>query len=191
MEPVFMVLGQSAATAASLSIAGDVAVQDVPYEKLRARLLEGKQVLEWKGGAADGGRDVKSLDGFIIDDPDARFTGEWVSSRSVGGFVGGGYRHNQGTGTAAFTFRVPSDGSYDIGLSWTGHPNRAKSAKVSVAGGSEPVVEKNIDQRAAAGPGGFRKLATRRLKSGDAVVVTVQAVGEGFTIADAVQILRN
>jgi hypothetical protein len=45
MEPVFMVLGQSAATAAAMAIDGKLAVQDVPYEKLRARLLEDGQVL--------------------------------------------------------------------------------------------------------------------------------------------------
>jgi FAD-dependent oxidoreductase family protein len=46
MEPVFMVLSQSAATAAVLAIDGDVAVQDVPYARLRERLLKDGQVLE-------------------------------------------------------------------------------------------------------------------------------------------------
>jgi len=46
MEPVFMVLGQSAATAAALAIEGGVAVQDVPYARLRQRLLKDGQVLE-------------------------------------------------------------------------------------------------------------------------------------------------
>ena len=46
MEPVFMVLGQSAATAAALAIDGDVAVQDVPYARLRERLVKDGQVLE-------------------------------------------------------------------------------------------------------------------------------------------------
>lgn len=51
MEPVFMILGQSAATAASLAIDGKTAVQRVDYGQLRARLLEGKQVLDWTGPA--------------------------------------------------------------------------------------------------------------------------------------------
>jgi hypothetical protein len=49
MEPVFMILGQSAATAAVLAIEGKLAVQDVPYAKLRERLLRDKQVLEYSG----------------------------------------------------------------------------------------------------------------------------------------------
>jgi len=49
MEPVFMILGQSAATAAVMAMDGGMAVQDVPYEKLRARLLADGQVLEYGG----------------------------------------------------------------------------------------------------------------------------------------------
>ena len=46
MEPVFMVLGQSAATAAALAIDGGTSVQEVPYTRLRERLLKDGQVLE-------------------------------------------------------------------------------------------------------------------------------------------------
>jgi hypothetical protein len=55
MEPVFMILGQSAATAAALAIDGNVSVQDVPYARLRDRLLSDLQILATKptaGGAA-------------------------------------------------------------------------------------------------------------------------------------------
>lgn len=46
MEPVFMILGQSAATAASHAIDQSVTVQGIDREQLRARLLADKQVLE-------------------------------------------------------------------------------------------------------------------------------------------------
>ncbi len=46
MEPTFMVLGQSAATAASLAILLNVALQDLPYEMLRKQLIADGQVLE-------------------------------------------------------------------------------------------------------------------------------------------------
>ena len=45
MEPVFMVLGQSAATAAVLALEGGQAVQDLPYSRMRDRLLADGQVL--------------------------------------------------------------------------------------------------------------------------------------------------
>ncbi|MEO5715473.1 MAG: FAD-dependent oxidoreductase [Luteolibacter sp.] len=49
MEPVFMILGESAATAAVMSIDAGVAVQDLPYESLRAQLLKDGQVLHASG----------------------------------------------------------------------------------------------------------------------------------------------
>ena len=48
MEPVFMLLAQSSATAAAHAIEENVAVQKIDYAKLRERLLADKQILEWK-----------------------------------------------------------------------------------------------------------------------------------------------
>ena len=45
MEPVFMMLGQSAATAAAISIENNVPVQDIKYSKLKERLLKNKMIL--------------------------------------------------------------------------------------------------------------------------------------------------
>jgi hypothetical protein len=45
MEPVFMILGQSAATAAVQAIDRNVSVQDVDYAKLKEQLLKDKQKL--------------------------------------------------------------------------------------------------------------------------------------------------
>ena len=47
MEPVFMVLGQSAATAAVQAIDEKRAVQDIDYARLRQRLTKDGQVLAW------------------------------------------------------------------------------------------------------------------------------------------------
>jgi len=47
MEPVFMVLGQAAATAACQALDEPAALQDVPYVPLRDRLLADGQVLKW------------------------------------------------------------------------------------------------------------------------------------------------
>ncbi len=46
MEPVFMVIGQSAATAASLAIDEKIDVQSLNYQKLKAKLLNDKQILK-------------------------------------------------------------------------------------------------------------------------------------------------
>ncbi len=51
MEPVFMILGQSAATAAAIAIDAEIPVQNVPYAKLKARLLEDGQILHSSAAA--------------------------------------------------------------------------------------------------------------------------------------------
>jgi hypothetical protein len=52
MEPVFMILGQSAGTAAALAIDGDIAVQDLAYETLEEKLLEDGQYLSYLSSRA-------------------------------------------------------------------------------------------------------------------------------------------
>jgi hypothetical protein len=52
MEPVFMVLGQSAATAAVMAIDGGSDVQKVNYAALRERLLKDGQILDWNPAPA-------------------------------------------------------------------------------------------------------------------------------------------
>jgi len=47
MEPVFMILGQSAATAAAHAIAQKTSVQAIDRARLHAKLLADKQVLVW------------------------------------------------------------------------------------------------------------------------------------------------
>lgn len=46
MEPVYMVLGQSAAVAASMAIDKNTAVQDIAYDKLAEKLLALKQIIK-------------------------------------------------------------------------------------------------------------------------------------------------
>lgn len=48
MEPVFMILGQSAAAAACQAIEEQTDIQDISYDRLKEKLLKEKQVLEVK-----------------------------------------------------------------------------------------------------------------------------------------------
>ncbi len=45
MEPVFMILGQSAATAACIAIDKKTAIQDIEYSTLKTQLLKDGQIL--------------------------------------------------------------------------------------------------------------------------------------------------
>jgi FAD dependent oxidoreductase len=58
MEPVFMALSQSAAIAASLAIEKSVAVQDLAYPELEARLKAAQQIL-WAKDATNKGNEKK------------------------------------------------------------------------------------------------------------------------------------
>lgn len=51
MEPVYMILGQSAGAAAALAVDDKTSVQKVDHAKLRERLLADKQILKWKAPA--------------------------------------------------------------------------------------------------------------------------------------------
>lgn len=47
MEPQYMIIGQAAGVAAALALDGKLAVQDVPYARLRAKLQAQRAVFEW------------------------------------------------------------------------------------------------------------------------------------------------
>jgi hypothetical protein len=96
MEPVFMILGQSAATAASLAIDAKVSMQALTYAGLRTQLLQDHQILEWTGPARHAAVPPAKLTGIVLDDTDAHKDGEWTHG-SLGGtqHVGDGYIHDQ------------------------------------------------------------------------------------------------
>ncbi len=148
MEPVFMILGHSAAAAAVLAIDGETTVQDVPYEQLRERLLRDGQVLEAIGLTSGGrtGLDPSKLAGVVMDDAQAITTGEWLPSQAAAKWIGGSYRHDRnqqnGQATARFETRLPQVGRYEVRLAYTPHSNRATNVAVEVqfAGGKKDLV---------------------------------------------------
>ena len=48
MEPVFMILGQSAATLAGLALDQSVGIHDISYDELKSHLVKDGQVLRWQ-----------------------------------------------------------------------------------------------------------------------------------------------
>jgi hypothetical protein len=140
MEPVFMILGQSAATAAALAIDASISVQDVPYAKLREHILKDGQILNYDGPATFKGVDPKSLKGVVLDDTDAKLTGEWKESGASKTFIGDGYSHDNnakdGKASARFEAKL-KPGKYRVMLASPPKNNRASNAPVEVhhAGG--------------------------------------------------------
>ena len=187
MEPVFMVLGQSAATAAIHAIDEKVSIQKVDYAKLRARLLADKQVLAWMG-AKSAAKATVVLDGLVLDDEEAKKTGGWAVSVSQQWKAGTGYVHDgdaqKGELALAFAPEIKEAGEYEIVLHYPAWTNRATNVPVTIAvAGGEPRIVK-VNQKT----GGATPLGKFQLAAGKSVTVTVSNKGtDGHVVCDAVQ----
>ena len=192
MEPVFMILGQSSATAASIAIDKDLDVQNVDYENdLRPRLLADKQVLEF---VVPGILRPDDLDGIVIDDRDAELTGAWKPSTTNRPYVARGYRHDNAAGdgrcSAVFTTDLAESGQYEVQIAFPSNDNRDSKVPVAIrhAGGTDTVT---VNQKV----GGeldeaFTSLGTYTF--GDSASVTVSNQGTtGHVIIDAVRFLKK
>jgi len=192
MEPVFMVLGQSAATAACFAIDDKVTVQKVDYKKLNERLIADKQVLVWTGPkkSAQGGIDPKTLKGIVVDDSGAKTTGAWGVSNSTSGYIGTQYLHDgneqKGQLTAQFVINVDKAGEYDVRLAYTSFTNRATNVPVTVKTGDVEKEVKVNQRNKPAIDGTFVSLG--KFTADKEIVVTISTTGtDGHVIADAVQ----
>ena len=197
MEPVFMILGQSAATAAVMALEKGIAVQDLPYAELRTRLIADGQVLDLPEDAAP--RELitaASLPGIVVDDNAARAEGEWVSSTSAARFIETGYRHDAFGASLVpeekwlvFPVELPEAGRYEVRLAFPAHPNRSSRTKVAMvtAEGEKTVI---LDQRKKSDEeNGFVSLGVHAFEAGGCEVIVNNAGADGYVVADAVQFL--
>lgn len=193
MEPVFMILGQSAATTAALALDAGIAVQDVDYDVLAKRLKADGQIFNVKiVSLGRGGIDPEKLDGIVVDDLHAKLTGHWGYSASSGKWVGSNYLHDHqtgdGTATASFKTKLPRTGKYEVRIAWSHHSNRASNTPILIrhaAGETKVVVNQTetppIDSRFAS-LGVFEFTSTKL-----AEVAISNRDTDGYVIADAVQ----
>jgi hypothetical protein len=188
MEPVFMILGQSAATAAVFAIEDQIPVQKVSYPKLRERLVKDGQVLEYKGPASS--KSV-TLEGTVVDDEQAVKAGDWSSSGAAKQFVGHGYSHdgNAEKGKKTLTFRttVPK-GWYEVRFAYTPNNNRSNAVPVKVrhAGGETTI---SVNQREPGPVNGIAvSLGSFEFDGAKPAEVIISNEGTtGYVVADAVQ----
>jgi hypothetical protein len=193
MEPVFMVLGQSAATAAVLAINAKVDIQDIDYAALRKQLLADGQILEYTGPKRNPVRsiDPKSLTGIVVDNTAARTEGAWESSASISGFVGGDYLHDgdasKGSLSIQYTPDLPRPALYEIRVYYTASSNRAAEVPVTVeiAGKKKTVT---INQKVTPKVGDYIPIGAHSCPAGKLTSVTISNAGTtGYVVADAVE----
>ena len=151
MEPVFMVLGHSAAAAAAMAIDEKMAVQEVDYEKLESGSSTTNRCWTCRRERRPSvNLDPEKLPGIVVDNDAAKATGEWSdgSYRSAR-YVGKNYAHDGAVGKGcALTYTLPikEAGRYEVRISYTANANRASNVTVIVhhADGSETY---KVDQK--------------------------------------------
>jgi hypothetical protein len=197
MEPVFMVLGQSAATAAVFAIEDGKSVQEVDYARLKARLEADLQTLDFELPAeqASAGISRDALGGMVIDDAEAELVGFSAEGSAAGPYVGSGYRHDgnseKGMQRARFTPNVPEAGRYRVAITYSALTNRAANVPVIVhhAEGEVRVV---VDQRSRPSEDGrLHSLGEFVFEPGRGGWIEIRNDGtNGHVIVDAVQLKR-
>jgi hypothetical protein len=188
MEPVFMILGQSAATAAVFAIDGNLSVQQVPYVKLRAQLLKDGQVLEYAGPKSSRGVEAKKLKGIVLDDSEAKVTGQWQQSGAAKSFIGDGYRHDanakDGQSSLRFEPKLTKPGKYRLQLASTPNTNRASNAAVEIqhAGGVEKL---KIDLKSPKEAEGVFWIDLGEFECANDTAITISNSGaDGYVVVD-------
>lgn len=184
MEPVFMILGQSATTVASMAIDRNSAVQDVPYDALSQRLLAYGQVLELEDNSLIR---ASKLSGIVIDDEQAVLTGDWTRSAANRPFVESGYQHNGNSKSplkAVFETKL-EPGNYEVRLHYPPNGNRASNVAVTVSheNGSTKIV---VDQRKSHSDGQSLSLGTFNFSEIGRVTVDTEGTN-GYVVIDAVR----
>ncbi|MEM9589215.1 MAG: FAD-dependent oxidoreductase, partial [Planctomycetota bacterium] len=196
MEPVFMVLGQSAATAAMQSINTNTPLHEIPYDTLKGQLLADNQVLSWKAKPRPEwvSVDPKSLKGIVIDDPQADAIGFSGVGTTVAPWVGESYRHDgnasKGDQTMTYHLEIPADGEYQVRMAWSGHANRDSAVPVTIhhQGGSTTV---RVDQSRPPKEPPFETIGTFTFAKGKTSIVVSNRDTTGYVTTDAMQLIAQ
>jgi hypothetical protein len=191
MEPVFMILGQSAGTAACLAIDKDTSVQKLEYATLRQHLRDNGQVLRPKDQQTKSRR-PENFAGIVVDDPQASFTEGWTASQSIGPYLGLGYHHDgntaKGRRAARFAVNVPEAGRYTVAVSYTTHPNRAAHVPVTIEHAEGETTARVNQQQKPKGAETFVSIGTYRFDRGKTTITISNEGTSGYVAVDAVQL---
>ena len=193
MEPVFMTLSQSAATAASLALRNRCAVQDIAYDQLRLDLAKQNQVLDFKPEHPKPEPIAPaSLAGVVVDDLDVTFTDDWVC-RHDGRFVGQSFRSDVSHGKADKTFRfraiLPKAGRYEVRYAYAKVRGASKNVPVTVYTAQGPKAVRLDLSLTPPIDGLWVSLGKFDFDAQEAIVVVSNAGTTGTVITDAVQFL--
>ncbi len=202
MEPVFMVMGQSAATAAALSIDAATTVQALDYTALKAKLEKDGQMLDFESPPApDRHAELtkEGLGGIVVDDSEAALEGFESEGQASSPFLMNGYRHDsnesnesKGTQKATFTADLPKAGKYRVAITYTALANRASNVPITVIsseGSKTIIVNQKVKPKLN---NALHQLGVFSFEKGKSGKVEISNQGtDGYVIIDAVQWLAE
>lgn len=182
MEPVFMVLGQSSAVAASLAIEQQIAIQDVDVKKIQS-IIKADPL-------SDGSKPE-----IIVDNADAaavQFTGSW-KKESYGGygpdFVTATAGKNESP-SARFTLVVQKKGRYMIYVYYPKLKDEAEETSVTIFDGkkkTEKILLKSAIQVEGQTSGEWVPVGKYKLSKGSKAYIEIaNKAAAGAVAADAV-----
>lgn len=187
MEPVFMILSQSAATAACIAIDDSSSVQNINIAKLQAQLQADGQLLQTTTSADNS---------IVVDNASpsgVTLVGPWTVSTASAGYYGANYLHdgdtNKGGSSVTFIPVLPQNDIYQIYARWTVNPNRDTHVPIDVIypGGTNTFFVNQQQQN-----GQWVLLMTTNLNAGTNAQVRIRNTGTtGYVIADAVQFVGS
>lgn len=203
IEGTWMIIGQAAGIAAASACDQDSAVQELDYALLRKRLLAQKQVLELPAISqrpeASSGITAKSLPGIVLDDSNAKLTGNWSRSTNFKPYIEVGYvfsgekgseQIGNGEATATFQFKATKSGRYQVRMAYSPHDSRARNVPIVIT--SEPHHATLMVDQTQALPAGqlFRVIGEVDLaESSETIIQVTNANTSGFVILDALQLI--
>lgn len=138
------------------------------------------------------GLDPVLLEGVILDNRDAKRTGNWTAGTGLPGYVAYEYLYAGADSGAAIRFDWASGiaGKIEVRVSYGPHENRGTAVPITVeVAGKKTTAAINMREKPPL-KNGFIAVGQFDVQRGDAISVTISCAGaKGFVHADAVQIV--
>jgi hypothetical protein len=132
--------------------------------------------------------ELAKLPGIVVDDSQAKLTGKWSAGHGIP-HLGAGYHYApKGDSEAAYTFKIPQAGRYEVRLYWAGHENRASNTTVTLNPTRKQVVTLTANQKTDP-DGSFHLLGTYEFVTGEHTLTLGGKNANGNIHADAVQLV--
>lgn len=160
---------------------------------LTAKIEMPEKILPTSPFGPPTGLNSKSLEGIILDDRIANFSGAWTEGQGLKGYVDYGYRYagSDSGAKAEFTLKVKESGMYEIRVGYLAHENRGKSVPVTVQIGDKSKVARIDMTKKAPLENDFYSLGKFKLTPAQDGLLTIDTKGARGTVhVDAVQLIK-